>query len=1057
MERSVSTTDSGEVATVESQHAGPTSRIETALAEVLAGVVHVNGVSVESNFFDDLGADSMVMAQFCARVRKRADLPSVSMKDIYRHPTIKSLAAAIADPAPPLPPETLTSRDLPVPTPTTASPVPATVEATPPASTAQYFVCGTLQLLTFLAYCWLYVTVVTRGYLWVAAGTGGVDIYLRSVVFGGGVFVSLCVLPIVAKWVLVGRWKRQQIPVWSLGYFRFWLVKTLIRANPLAFLMVGSPWYVLYLRALGARVGKGVAIFTPAIPVCTDLLAIGDGSVIRKGASLSCYRAHAGRIETGAVTLGKEVVVSEATVLDIETSMGDRAQLGHASSLHPGQAVPAGERWHGSPAQPAEADYQWVHPTDCGTLRRVLYPVLQLLGMTLVSLPLLLGGAAVVAAEVPQIPALLDSAELTPAGLSFYLNALVASFVLLFGGLILGLLVVGTVPRLLNLAIEPERVYPLYGMHYVLHRRIGRLTNPKIFTYLFGDSSFIVYYLRYIGYNLNRVVQTGSNFGTSVVHESPYLSAVGSGTVVADGLSINNADYSSTSFRVSQTTIGAHSFLGNSITYPSQAKTGDNCLLATKAMVPVDGNVREGVGLLGSPSFEIPRSVLRDTSLDVRSADELRRKLAAKNRHNLRTLALALLVRWMHLFVLTMLAMVVTDLYRRFGVGALVVEFIALTLFTLTYFIFVERAATGFRPLRPQYCSIYDPYFWWHERFWKLAVQRLDRAFVGTPFKNVVSRLLGVRIGRRVFDDGCSVPEKTLATIGDHCTLNAGSVIQCHSQEDGAFKSDYSALGSGCTVGIGAWVHYGVTMGNEAVLGPDSFLMKGEQVPQHGRWGGNPAAEMPGSTADLRIRSRPTPSLLPLVPPDESPAEVQHGGNPAPARSGRTLARRGIGAAAVLSLLGGAVVYYREGPDFATSASSQSSPSAAPSEQAPSAGPSRTSDPRPSASTPTPGASDNTGSGPASKTIQLKDSALSGRPFETVRISGTYRGGADTFLRLQRREAGKWLTFPLPAKTDKSGRFTTYVDLGQPGRYQLRLLDPASGLASKPFVLVIRG
>ena len=125
--------------------------------------------------------------------------------------------------------------------------------------------------------------------------------------------------------------------------------------------------------------------------------------------------------------------------------------------------------------------------------------------MTLISLPLLLGGAAIVVAEVPQIPALLDSADLTPAGLSFYLNALVASFLLIFGGLILGLLVVGTVPRLLNLAIEPGKVYPLYGLHYVLHRRIGRLTNSKVFTYLFGDSSFIVYYLRYIGYNRQRL------------------------------------------------------------------------------------------------------------------------------------------------------------------------------------------------------------------------------------------------------------------------------------------------------------------------------------------------------------------------------------------------------------------------------------------------------------------------------------------------------------------------------------------------------------------------
>ena len=76
--------------------------------------------------------------------------------------------------------------------------------------------------------------------------------------------------------------------------------------------------------------------------------------------------------------------------------------------------------------------------------------------------------------------------------------------------------------------------------------------------------------------------------------------------MVADGLSINNADFSSTSFRVSHTTIGAHNFLGNYVTYPSQGKTGDNCLLGTKVMVPVDGSVREGVGLLGSPSFEIP-------------------------------------------------------------------------------------------------------------------------------------------------------------------------------------------------------------------------------------------------------------------------------------------------------------------------------------------------------------------------------------------------------------------------------------------------------------------
>ena len=61
-------------------------------------------------------------------------------------------------------------------------------------------------------------------------------------------FLVVCAVPIVAKWVLVGRWKSQEFPVWSLAYFRFWLAKTLIRANPMV-LFVGSPLYLLYLRA----------------------------------------------------------------------------------------------------------------------------------------------------------------------------------------------------------------------------------------------------------------------------------------------------------------------------------------------------------------------------------------------------------------------------------------------------------------------------------------------------------------------------------------------------------------------------------------------------------------------------------------------------------------------------------------------------------------------------------------------------------------------------------------------------------------------------------------
>jgi serine/threonine protein kinase len=90
------------------------------------------------------------------------------------------------------------------------------------------------------------------------------------------------------------------------------------------------------------------------------------------------------------------------------------------------------------------------------------------------------------------------------------------------------------------------------------------------------------------------------------------------------------------------------------------------------------------------------------------------------------------------------------------------------------------------------------------------------------------------------------------------------------------------------------------------------------------------------------------------------------------------------------------------------------------------------------------------------KIIQLEDPAASAKPFETVQIRGTYRGGADTMLRVQRWESGRWMAFPLPTTTDQSGQFTAYVELGRPGRHEIRLLDPGSGVRSKPVVLVIK-
>ena len=796
----------------------------------------------------------MVLARFCARVRKRDDLPRVAMPDVYAHPTPAGLAAALA-PAGTVPEG-----------PATGAETPAAVPVRTGTTTA-YVLCGAAQFATFVAFTLGYGALMGEAYLWIARGATLVELYLRALAAVSVAFAVFAVVPVLAKWLLVGRWTEREIPLWGPAYFRFWLARTLVRTNPLMLVAPGSPLLPLYLRALGAKIGPGVVLLSRTVPACPDLLTIGARSTVRKDALVPCYRAEPGRLRLGRVTIGSDVVIGEATVVDIDTVIGDGGRLAHSSSLHEGQRIPAGGTWWGTPARVGGSAAGMPGDAYCGPVRRIAYGLGQLLMLVGVWLPLGAGVVDSVLTRVPTLETVLGSGTAELGAAALYLELLVTTGVLMLGGLLVGFLTAAGMSRLLALGLTEGRTYPLYGRHYTLHRMILRMTNIKIFTYLLGDSSYIVGYLRSIGHDLRRVPQTGTNFGTAVKHETPFASSIGTGTMVADGLSIINADYSDTAFRITRTRIGSNSFFGNRIAYPADSRVGDDCLLATKTLVPTDGPVRSGVGLLGSPPFEIPRTVSRDTAWGhLHSGLDLHQRLRGKDRYNRRTIGVALLVRWGALFGITLLTVALADVLVPLGPVAVGIHLLVSLVFTMLYTVVVERLATLGRPLRPRLCSVYDPYFWWHERYWKLVVSGWEIMLAGTPFKNLVSRALGVRIGRRVFDDGCGMTERTLVTIGDDAVLNAGSTIQCHSQEDGTFKSDHAILGSGVCLEVGAFVHYGVRIDDAARIGCDAFLMKGAEAPAGSFWAGNPACETehpaapPAAVPATAVSAAPVPA-----------------------------------------------------------------------------------------------------------------------------------------------------------------------------------------------------
>jgi non-ribosomal peptide synthetase-like protein len=816
---------------------------EQILTKALATALGLDTVSVDSHFFDELGANSLIMTQFSAKLRKEHGLPGISIKEMYQNPTIRQLAALLGDAAPSGPAAGRPDGGAP------ARPVPK-------GSSLRYALTGAAQLLCYLLAAaglgWLFTT----GFNWVSGTPDLLVSYQRATAFTAGSFAAMVLLPVLAKYLLIGTWKFTEIPLWSGRYLRFWVVKTLIQTNPMA-LFVGSPLYLVYLRLLGARIGRDVLIMSRNVPVVTDMIDVGEGTVIHKDSSFSGYHAEAGSLRFGPVTLGKHVLVGEKSVLDIGTSMGDYSQLGHSSSLHPGQAVPTGQTWHGSPAQPTRANYRTVAPVRPSGARKIAYSAVQLFGVLAVA-PALLTALVAALAKNPALASVRANPGASLSNPKVYLVTAELATLLYLGTLAATLLVMITLPKLLNKMIKPVRAYPLYGVHHMAQNLISGLTNSRFFMLLLGDSSFIIGYLRNLGYDLTRVVQTGSNFGTQLVQDSPFLTRIGSGTIVSDGLSIMNAQYSNTSFRVVGVGIGENNFFGNDIAYPAGARVGSNVLFATKVMVPIDGPVRSDVGLLGSPPFEIPRAVQGDAQISyLDDPAEVARRLARKNRHNAGTMALVLGLRTLRFAADLLLGLVGFSLLNQYGAVAVTGALAAVAVFNVLYGALLERAVLGFRPLTPQFCSIYDRYFWGHERLWKVYTTPM---FAGTPFQAMAWRLAGVRIGKRVFDDGASMPEKSLVTIGDDAVLNAGSVIQCHSLEDGRFKSGHASVGAGVTIGIKAFVHYGVTMGDGSVLEADAFLLKGEEMEPWSRWRGNPATE-------VRAELPAAPSAPPAAPP----------------------------------------------------------------------------------------------------------------------------------------------------------------------------------------------
>jgi non-ribosomal peptide synthetase-like protein len=185
--------------------------------------------------------------------------------------------------------------------------------------------------------------------VWNALGPVAAGALSGLVLLGAGVLAAATATAM--KWLLVGRFRAGDRPLWDSFVWRNELADTFVEVLAVPWLVptaTGTPVLSAWLRTMGAKIGRGVWLETYWLPEF-DLVRLGDGATVNRGCVVQTHLFHDRIMSMDEVTLAAGATLGPHGIVLPGATIGARTTVGPGSLVTRGDTVPADSRWLGNP------------------------------------------------------------------------------------------------------------------------------------------------------------------------------------------------------------------------------------------------------------------------------------------------------------------------------------------------------------------------------------------------------------------------------------------------------------------------------------------------------------------------------------------------------------------------------------------------------------------------------------------------------------------------------------------------------------------------------------